>query len=463
MALNDLSLDVCSSLRGISSLVHDDFTELLITLLDGQDEPGTVNIEALRFISLARTIHDDPIFDRLYDLFSKPDDYDSLLGYCTYFDHHGIFKTISALESEQDISSRINLLMTGLKQLFSLYYNDEDVVLLVSKLGAIFREVRVTDLDWAIFNGALKSLCLVADREKKITGEISLLLKSIEGEADEKKEALFKFVSCLIKIDAYKHLGFPLSVRMPKHRGMKALEMVMFYVRTEIDSDDLTELVFAFDHLLKLDSSLGLIDFLAKRFDHSLLWGIKNTIQDHGQTDIHRALSRGQILSKTWLINKLKEVDGDFKSALVLGGWYGVLVHLILKDSSFTIDQITSIDIDKSCAPVFESFNGHDPVISSRAKAVTADMFDWDYEGQKYDYVINSSCEHIQDFSSWLSKLPNGQRVVLQSNDFFDCDEHINCSKNLESFLSSTNLSKVLFSGTLELEKYNRFMVIGIV
>jgi hypothetical protein len=61
----------------------------------------------------------------------------------------------------------------------------------------------------------------------------------------------------------------------------------------------------------------------------------------------------------------------------------------------------------------------------------------------------------------WLARLPDGMPVVLQSNDYFDEPEHINCVKTLDEFVDQAGLSKVAFSGVLETKKYDRFMLIG--
>ena len=51
--------------------------------------------------------------------------------------------------------------------------------------------------------------------------------------------------------------------------------------------------------------------------------------------------------------------------------------------------------------------------------------------------------------------------MVLQSNDYFSCDEHVNCVTTLQAFEQQAPLSETLFSGQLKLKKYTRFMQIG--
>ena len=51
---------------------------------------------------------------------------------------------------------------------------------------------------------------------------------------------------------------------------------------------------------------------------------------------------------------------------------------------------------------------------------------------------------------------------VLQSNNYFDVDEHVNCSHSLDEFAFQTPMQRVWYEGELELGHYKRFMRIGI-
>lgn len=111
-------------------------------------------------------------------------------------------------------------------------------------------------------------------------------------------------------------------------------------------------------------------------------------------------------------------------------------------------------------------------------KASTQDINDINYSGHSYktiksdgtetelhdepDTIINTSCEHIENFSKWYDKIPEGKLVILQSNNFFEVDEHVNCSKDIDEFKAQAPCKEYLYTGTLDLEKYNRFMIIGI-
>ena len=74
--------------------------------------------------------------------------------------------------------------------------------------------------------------------------------------------------------------------------------------------------------------------------------------------------------------------------------------------------------------------------------------------------IINTSCEHTKD--DWFKKIPKGLMVVLQSNDYLQGDGHINCCGDLRDFDASYTLTDTFYLGQKELEKYTRFMKIGI-
>ena len=75
--------------------------------------------------------------------------------------------------------------------------------------------------------------------------------------------------------------------------------------------------------------------------------------------------------------------------------------------------------------------------------------------------IINTSCEHIDNFSKWYDLLPEGRLIILQSNNYFSIEEHVNCSNSLQEFSTSAPMQKVLYEGELDLGQYTRYMKIG--
>ena len=102
-------------------------------------------------------------------------------------------------------------------------------------------------------------------------------------------------------------------------------------------------------------------------------------------------------------------------------------------------------------------FHMHDDTIRSN----TPDIRDYEYESEPY-IVINTSCEHItqEKYKKWLANVPNSAQVIVQSNDYYELEEHVNCCKNLDQF-ARQSLLDIEVKDEIELPKYKRFMVIG--
>lgn len=185
----------------------------------------------------------------------------------------------------------------------------------------------------------------------------------------------------------------------------------------------------------------------------------------HQAPALGEALNRNQMASKLWLAEALRESAGTrFGRVLVLGGWMGVLPAVLLHDARLAIERVTSLDVDAACAPVATTLNA---AHAARFDAVTRDMHDVDYAseyasaGSAPDVIVNTSCEHLADFDGWFRRLPRGRLVVLQSNDYFACPEHVACVPDLATFRARAPLGELLFSGERRMRRYTRFMLIG--
>jgi hypothetical protein len=186
------------------------------------------------------------------------------------------------------------------------------------------------------------------------------------------------------------------------------------------------------------------------------------------------AFSIGQLKSKFWLIDNL---PSDLGLVFICAGWYGTLASFMFDRARGSFSKIRSFDIDPSCAPVADCINKHWEMLEWQFKASTLDISSMTYpltyitettDNQKEeltempDTIINTSCEHIENFDKWYSNIPDGTIVILQNNNFYEIPEHINCVNSLEEFSNQTPMQVVMFEGELPLDKYVRFMKIGI-
>lgn len=243
-------------------------------------------------------------------------------------------------------------------------------------------------------------------------------------------------------------------------------------------SDDASEYKF-FEYLKTITNS-----------DKPLIAHLRKFVKrfDTAEFALDDSLSIGQLKSKLWLVDTIRDMKlslGD--SVYVCAGWYGVLPALMFERADDCFSVINSFDIDPSTARPADTLN-KDFVSNGRFQVcikniqdlnytkdhITVSRFKYtdlnDFEESKSEItcapptcVINTSCEHIEDFDTWWNSIPKNMLVILQNNDFVEHEDDtvVNTVTNVDEFAAKLNLTETKFAGTLSLEKYNRFMIIG--
>ena len=211
--------------------------------------------------------------------------------------------------------------------------------------------------------------------------------------------------------------------------------------------------------------------------NNPLFNNLRNAVDNH-DADLSDALSWGQLKSKRWLVTELESLDISLGTVFLCAGWYATLAAMLFQ-SKCNIDKIRSFDIDQSCLQIADTINRNQVKEDWKFKSITQDIMDIDYNKHEWQIwsntnnrmsypitdmpntIINTSCEHIENFAEWYAKIPTGKLVVLQNNNFFEVDEHVNCVNDLDDFASQTPLTEILYDNELKLSKYTRFMRIG--
>ena len=171
--------------------------------------------------------------------------------------------------------------------------------------------------------------------------------------------------------------------------------------------------------------------------------------------DVINSVNDNQIKNKLWLIEKLTPYLNMYTSPkiTIAAGWHGLLAHL-LDDKN----NITSFDIDDTCKQSKLFDNVHyktNDIVKQNPKSS--------------DILICTSCEHITDDNiiTWLKRKKQDSIVVLQSNNYFEIEDHINSKKSLNHFIldildkaerKKMNI-RVVNSFELKMPKYSRFML----
>ena len=212
-------------------------------------------------------------------------------------------------------------------------------------------------------------------------------------------------------------------------------------------------------------------DQLHELIPSQLIYGLKKHNDKIGD-----ALSQGQIKSKQWLLEILQGID--LGMVFICAGWYGILAIMMFEDENIFVNKIRSFDIDDNCWKIAEDFNRPWTKDNWKFKASTLDITTMQFPTKHKTYrangtslildempdtIINTSCEHIENFTDWVNLIPSGKLVALQSNNYFELPEHVNCVKDINEFKQQAPLSNIIYEGELELEKYTRYMLIGYV
>ena len=176
---------------------------------------------------------------------------------------------------------------------------------------------------------------------------------------------------------------------------------------------------------------------------------------------IVNSVNSNQNMSKEWLVENMSErLESIVENpkVCVAAGWYGMLAD---KMRDFTNNKVVSFDIDPKCAK-------YGKIMYPKVSFKTADIKDF-HAGQ-YDVLMCTSCEHISDetLNKFLRTRKEQSLVVLQSNNYFGLDEHINCKNSLKEFIDSLTYAvpsakiNILNSSEKRInDKFDRYMVIG--
>ena len=235
-----------------------------------------------------------------------------------------------------------------------------------------------------------------------------------------------------------------------------------------LENEDLKKLILD-------DNIWSMFRILENYSDSYFVKAIKDLITNEIHFD-KDCFSRGQIKSKLWLVNTLIDLDVELGTVFLCAGWYATLATMLF-ESKLQIEKIVSFDIDPDVWKIAEIFNKKWVLEDWKFKASTQDIFEIMFDEHIYevnktdgtketlwgypDTVINTSTEHIDNFSEWFSNILEKQLVILQGNNYYDVEEHVNCSNSLQEFSDKAPMSKILYEGVLDLGQYKRFMKIG--
>jgi len=187
---------------------------------------------------------------------------------------------------------------------------------------------------------------------------------------------------------------------------------------------------------------------------------LRHCIETYPDLNWGDAMSRGQMSSKLWILHQLHMNDKTHLGRVaVCGGWVGILPRLLFDNVVIHTTHIHSMDIDLKVTIAAGELNS-EYIIDDQFTSTLTNCHDVHYGN--YDTIINTSCEHFSDFDHWWEKIPVGKFVVLQSNDFTEIKDHVDCVFSADELAVNAGLSELYFKGSLPCYGYTRYMIMGV-
>ena len=198
-------------------------------------------------------------------------------------------------------------------------------------------------------------------------------------------------------------------------------------------------------------------------------WMFEHVVQ-HGNYYPAHAFSKGQLASKSWLLQKLyiKNPLPPKPTIAILGSWIGSLNPFLQRLAS--PERVYGFDMDADAITKSEKLNKKYVQDSWRYKGVVADVSQLDCSNMQFetsgelitvkpDWVINTSCEHMD--TGWFDTVDSDKLIIMQTNNSKEFDGHINPCYNIEEMRTWYPLSKELYCGEMITPAYTRYMQIG--
>jgi hypothetical protein len=376
-----------------------------------------------------------------------------------------VFRLLTSLYSDHEefLNNLKNITCDSQKVSGTLFpqFSREQIFILFNMLGEVIDDEEGLS--------ALKNICGQAEFIKAQTELLFRVLMSLPEPTDENYNAVKNIITNDLEPDLFLLFKIIQSIE-PDNENIALLKSVTLF-KTNIDK--LANILID-DDTITIPTNMSK---MIKRFEGQAL------------TD---SFSRGQLQSKLWLSDVVKQLETTSgllgSDVYVCAGWYGVLPAILFERNK--VENILSFDIDPSTDIVADTLN-KEKQIEAKFKAYVADVHDLGVHkhGNKrlptrhYKYtdainyevadsiteinkpssIINTSCEHIENFQDWFDSIPSGTLVIMQNNNFTEHDDDTvhNTVESLEEWTDMLNVTNLLYSGELELELYTRYMVIG--
>ena len=190
---------------------------------------------------------------------------------------------------------------------------------------------------------------------------------------------------------------------------------------------------------------------------------IENNLSDAYVKSHADSVSSQQHESKLWMVEEISKLVSKFDYTEpchieVVGSWFGWPLMEYIDYAFPNIKQVDLYDKDELCHPVMAQYkNKFEP------KYPVHQFGDWFNRSDKRrrQVIINTSGEHMPHITQRREFFKGYPLVIVMSNDYFDGEGHTHCVNDMMELMHQQELGKVYYTGTRQLQTYNRYMVIG--
>tara|TARA_Y100000004_G_scaffold152677_1_gene175916 strand:- start:1272 stop:1865 length:594 start_codon:yes stop_codon:yes gene_type:complete len=178
----------------------------------------------------------------------------------------------------------------------------------------------------------------------------------------------------------------------------------------------------------------------------------------HRVEDIVNSFDYNKIHAKNKLVSRIEKLQskGDLFNPIprisIVGGWYGNILIPLLDEYKINYEKIDFYEIDEEAIKIAKN---HFLFDVNNINFKLQDATKIEFSGNRH-LIINTSAEHMNPLN-----IKSGI-LAIQSNDYTEVNDHINCVYSEDELIKQYNYSKVWYSQTKKYDnKYNRFTVIG--
>lgn len=181
----------------------------------------------------------------------------------------------------------------------------------------------------------------------------------------------------------------------------------------------------------------------------------------HRAADIIHSLNDRQVQCKKWMVEELERVESHYAKydeVYIIGSWYGqIIVPMLLERLPHPMHWIELVDPDEEALNISKAhwLKEVQLLTPTKLKILPQRVED---SSRCEGVIICTSCEHMPPF---IDRCTPSSLFVLQSNNYREVEDHVNCVDSAEELAAQFNINRILFSGKKDMGNYTRFMVIG--